>query len=192
MKNSRTITTVLLAVLLLAIGCVTTKKKNEEAGWLKRNWHNLTSKYNYWFNADELLDLTIAGLEKQHTDNYGQMLALYPHAIPNPQTALADLDNVIKKSSMAISLHRVSDFTDDCYTMIGQAQFLKRDFETAEATFQYIREEYNPNTKAKIKISKEKKEEAKKKKKKPAKKKKKKPAPKQKSSKPGEKIEDKP
>ncbi|MFN0013729.1 MAG: tetratricopeptide repeat protein [Saprospiraceae bacterium] len=192
MKNSRTITTVLLAVLLLAIGCVTTKKKNEEAGWLKRNWHNLTSKYNYWFNADELLDLTVAGLEKQHTDNYGQMLTLYPYTTPNPQSALADLDNVIKKSSMAISLHRVSDFTDDCYTMIGQAQFLKRDFETAEATFQYIREEHNPNTKAKIKISKEKKEDAKKKKKKPVKKKKKKPAPKKKNSKPGDKTEGKP
>ena len=189
MRNTKAITTSLLAVLLLAAGCVATKKKNEEAGWLKRNYHNLTSKYNYWFNADELLDLTIAGLEKQHVDNYGQLLELYPYAVPNPQSALGDLDNVIKKSSMAISLHRVSDFTDDCYTMIGQAQFLKRDFETAESTFQYIREEQNPNTKLKSKISKQKKEdEKKKKKKKPVKKKKKKSAPKKKSTKPGDKA----
>ena len=186
MRNTKTITTGLLTVLLLAAGCVATKKKNEEAGWLKRNYHNLTSKYNYWFNADELLDLTVAGLEKQHTDNYGQLLDLYPYAVPNPQGALGDLDNVIKKSSMAISLHRVSDFTDDCYTMIGQAQYLKRDFETAESTFQYIREEHNPNTKAKLKIAKQKKEDTKKKKKKPVKKKKKKPV-KKKSTKPGDK-----
>lgn len=190
MRNTKTITTSVLAVLLLAAGCVATKKKNEQAGWLKRNYHNLTSKYNYWFNADELLDLTIVGLEKQHVDNYGQLLELYPYAVPNPQGALGDLDNVIKKSSMAISLHRVSDFTDDCYTMIGQAQFLKRDYETAESTFQYIREEHNPNTKLKSKISKQKKEdEKKKKKKKPVKKKKKKKsAPKKKSTKPGDKT----
>jgi len=187
MRNTKTITTSLLAVLLLAAGCVATKKKNEEAGWLKRNYHNLTSKYNYWFNADELLDLTIAGLEKQHTDNYGQLLDLYPYAVPNPQGALGDLDNVIKKSSMAISLHRVSDFTDDCYTMIGQAQYLKRDFETAESTFQYIREEHNPNKKTKSQIAKQKKEDAKKKKKKKPVKKKKKKSTKKKSTKPGDK-----
>jgi tetratricopeptide (TPR) repeat protein len=167
MKNIRIVLSGLLTVLLVA-GCVTTKKKNAEVGWFKKGYHNLTSKYNYWFNANELLYLTTLGLEKQHVDNYSQILELYPASVVNPQSALGDLDNVIKKSSMAISLHRVSDFTDDCYTMIGQAQFLRRDYETAESTFQFIREEQNPNSKSKSKIksSKKKKETVKKKKKK--------------------------
>lgn len=173
-KNIRLVLPGLLAVLLVA-GCVTTKKKNAEVGWFKKGFHNLTSKYNYWFNADELLHLTMIGLGKQHTDNYGQILELYPYTAANPQPSLGDLDNVVKKSAMAISLHRVSDFTDDCYTMIGQAQYLKRDYETAEATFRFIREEYNPNSKSKSKLksSKKKKESVKKKKKSSPKKKKK-------------------
>ncbi len=175
MKNIRIIL-VSLFVLLFSAGCVTTKKKNAEVGWFKKNYHNLTSKYNYWFNADELLYLSIASLEAQHKDNYNQLLDLYPYAATDPQSVLGDLDNVIKKSSMAISLHRVSLFTDDCYTMVGQAQYLKRDFETAETTFKYIRDEYNPNkkSKSKIKSEKKKKDKIKKKKKKKSSRKKKK------------------
>ncbi len=165
-----------LLVALLTLGCVTTKKKNADAGWLKKNYHNLTSKYNYWFNADELLRLTMADLEAQHKDNYNQLLEIYPYAAVNPGSALGNLDNVIKKSATAIVLHRVSDFTDDCYTMMGQAQYLKRDYETAEATFRFIREKYNPDTKSKLKSGQKQKKDVKKKKKKkksPKKKKKK-------------------
>ena len=45
---------------------------------------------------------------------------------------------------------------------------LKRDFETAEATFKYIREEYDPKNKTKLKSAKKKKDTIKKKTKKPA------------------------
>ena len=181
MKNVRIILMSLAAVLLTA-GCVTTKKKNAEVGWLKKGYHNLTSKYNYWFNADELLRLTIAKQDAQHTDNYNQILDLYPYAAVDPQPALSDLDNVIKKSSMAIALHRVGDWTDDCYTMIGQSQYLKRDFETAESTFKYIRDEYDPNKKVKSKLKSAKKKKASVKKKKPGKKKKKRVSHKRKKS----------
>ncbi|MCS6929342.1 MAG: tetratricopeptide repeat protein [Saprospiraceae bacterium] len=176
MATFRLLLGVLVAVL--AIGCVTTKKKKTDVGWLKKNYHNLTSKYNYWFNADELLRLTIADLSAQHKDNYNQLLELYPYAAVDPSGALGNLDNVIKKSATAIVLHRVSDFVDDCYTLMGQAQYLKRDYETAEATFRYIQEHYNPNTKSKLKQGSKKKKDLKKKKKKkkksPKKKKKKK------------------
>lgn len=179
-----------LAGFLLLAGCVTTKKKDAEVGWFKKGYHNLTSKYNYWFNANELLTLTIEGLEQQHTDNYNQILDLYPYAAVDPQPALGDLDNVIKKSAMGIALHRVSDYGDDCYTMIGQAQYLKRDFETAEFTFEYIRDEYSPGKlklksgKKKAKVKKGKKKKSKKKRyKKSRKKKKSKKSKKKKSSK---------
>ncbi|MBK8557015.1 MAG: hypothetical protein IPL65_15145 [Lewinellaceae bacterium] len=133
---------------MLIIGsCVTTKKKGEAPSKSKKAYHDLTAKYNYWFNADELLNLTIDNLESQHKDNYNQILEIYPYADVSPDGSRADLDNVIKKSSMAIGLHRVSDYTDDCYTMIGQAQFLKNDFETAESTFKWIKQEYNPRNK---------------------------------------------
>lgn len=166
--------------LTVLVGCVTQKQKGADVGWFKRGYHNLTTHYNYWFNADELLDLNISKLEEQHKDNYNRLLPIYAYTVPDPQGAKSDMDNIIKKSSKAIALHRVGDWDDDCYLLLGQAQFLKRDFETAEATFKYIREEYDPRktNKSKLKSSKKKKADSKKKKsskkKKAAKKKKKK------------------
>ena len=161
------------AAILLAAGCVTEKKKNAEVGWFKRGYHNLTSRYNYWFNADELFKLTVDKLEEQHRDNYNQILEVYPYAAVDPQSVRADLDNVVTKASRGIALHRPSDWVDDCYTLIGQSQFLKRDFETAENTFRYIKDEHDPKkVKPKVKSSKQKKKEAKKAKKEKEKKKK--------------------
>jgi tetratricopeptide (TPR) repeat protein len=184
MKKVWALLTCVAALSLFTAGCVTQKKKDAEVGWLKKRYHNLTSKYNYWFNADELLDLTIDKLNAQHTDNFNQLLEVYPYAATDPQSARGDLDNVIKKASMAIGLHRVSDWTDDSYTLIGEAQYLKRDFETAEATFKYIKDEYNPKDKKKLsKSSKKKKSSVSKKKKSSSKKKKKSSKKKKKSSK---------
>ena len=190
--------TLALAALLLVAGCVTQKKKDEDVGRFKRGYHNLTSKYNYWFNADELFRLTQAKLTEQHKDNYNQLLDIYPYSAVEPTSARADLDNVVTKASKGIALHRPSGWVDDCYTLIGQAQYLKRDFETAENTFKYIKDEHDPKKKGKSKLKKAKKskrelrkekkekEKKKKKKKKDTKKKKKKSSSKKKTDKAGE------
>jgi hypothetical protein len=124
----------LLSACLAVTACVTTKKKGQETSKFKKGYHNLTSRYNYWFNANELFNLTVDKLEDAHKDNYSQLLEIYPYAAVDPTASRPDLDNVILKSAKAIGLHRVSDWTDDCYALVGQSQFLKRDFETAEST----------------------------------------------------------
>jgi tetratricopeptide (TPR) repeat protein len=204
MKNFWKISFV-FAVLITLFACVTQKKKGAEVSRFKKGYHNLTSKYNYWFNADELFRLTTDKLAAANKDNYNQLLAVYPYTASDPGGAKSDLDNVVSKAARGIALHRPSDFIDDCYTLIGQAQFVKRDFETAEATFKYIREEQDPHKKSKLKLkggkktkaesskkktsSKKKKAAAKKKKKKAASKKKKSSASKKKDAKSDKKTE---
>jgi len=162
-----------MTALFLAAGCVTEKKKGGEVGWFKRGYHNLTSRYNYWFNADELFYLTLDKLESEHQDNYNQILDIYPYAAVDPQSARNDFDNVVNKAARGIALHRPSYWVDDCYTLIGQAQYMKRDYETAENTFRYIKDEHDPRkVKPKAKSAKQKKKEAKAKKKEKEKKKK--------------------
>jgi tetratricopeptide (TPR) repeat protein len=179
MKNIIRLTAVFF-VVALTVGCVTHKKKGEEkTSWLGKKYHNMTSHYNYWFNANELITTATAKLNEQHKDNYNQLLDIYPYVAEDPQSTKGDLDNVIKKASTAISLHRVSEWTDDCYLLMGQAQYIKKDFETAEATFLYIKDEHDP--KKKIKKTKVKKAKKDTKKKSSKKKKKKKPSKKKKS-----------
>lgn len=165
---------VVLLCMVFVTACVTTKKKGQETSKSKKFYHSFTNKYNYWFNADELFRLTTAKLEEQHKDNYSQILEIYPEAAADPTGVRADLDNIIQKSAKGISLHRPGNWTDDNYGLMGKAQFLKRDFETAEATYKFIKEEQDPRhtTKSKLKSKKSSKEKTADRKKAAAKKKK--------------------
>jgi tetratricopeptide (TPR) repeat protein len=141
---------VLLCVVAIS-ACVTTKKKGQETGG-KKTYHSFTNKYNYWFNADELFNLTITKLEEGYKDDYNQILEIYPYSAADPNGVRAELDNVILKAAKGISLHRPGTWTDDNYGLMGKAQFLKRDYETAEATYKFIREEQDPRRSSTSKI----------------------------------------
>lgn len=183
MKNFWKIAAVLF-VSLAVTGCVTTKKKGKQkVGWFKKGYHNMTSHYNYWFNANELMNTSVAKMNEAHKDNYNQVLEIYPYMAADPQPTKGDMDNVITKTAKAISIHRVSDWTDDNYLLFAEAQHLKHDFESAETSFQYIKDELDPHKKLpKAKLKKGKKKEDTKKKSSKKKKKKKKPSAKKKKA----------
>ncbi len=136
------------AMLLLvgAISACTTQKKQEDLSMLGKLYHNTTAKYNGYFNADELLAGSIVQLDDQHHDNYTQLLPMYEYiAADNPQAVAPDLDKAIEKVTVVAQLHRRSHWTDDCYLLLGKAQFLKKDYESAEETLRFMTDEYKPS-----------------------------------------------
>lgn len=135
----------LVSTLLLLSSCVT-KKKKSDIGWLKQKYHDTTSKFNGYFNADVIMDETFASLEDQHVDNYNKILPVYPYSeTDNPKAHAAEMDRAVEKVTVAALNHEPSIWVDDCYVLMGKAQFLKQDYETAEETFQYFEEEFNPS-----------------------------------------------
>ncbi len=138
---------VLLALsvaFLIVSGCVTQKKKNE-VGAIGKFYHNTTAEYNGYFNASVLLEESKLELEEQTSENYNQLLPIYKYvAADNPKALAQKLDKAIEKVSVVINLHRVSKWTDDCYLLSGQAQFLKQDYESAEETLEFMMGEFNP------------------------------------------------
>jgi tetratricopeptide (TPR) repeat protein len=133
-------------VLLILAGCKTQKRKGELTP-LGKAYHNVTAEYNGYFNADVLLMESRQQLIDQHNDNYTRILPLYEYrAAENPRMVAEALDRAIEKVSIVVALHRGSDWDDDCYLLIGEAQYLKQDFESAEETLEYMVEEYNPRT----------------------------------------------
>jgi len=180
MRSIKKTSILFLLTSLVIAGCVTTKKKGDVSKF-KRGYNSLTEHYNYWFNSNEILRLKEVELAKGLKDNYNQILSIYPEMVADPAPIKKDLESAEKKAAMGIGLHTVGTWTDDCYLLMAQAQFYRRDYETAEATLSYIKEEYNPNKTAKTKLKKtsskkkataKKKTSAKKKKKAAAKKKK--------------------
>ena len=133
---------------LFVFACTTQKKRGEVSG-LKKLYHNTTAEYNGYFNANVLLEETLAKLNTQHEDNYTRVLDLFPYsAVKETASINPDMDKAIEKVSVVIALHRVSDWTDDSYLMMGQAQYLKRDYESAEETLEYMTDEFNPDKSA--------------------------------------------
>ncbi len=135
---------ILIAAFLIASGCVTQKKK-EDVGAVGKAYHNMTARYNGYYNADVLLYESTLELDAQVQDNYNKILPIYKYVEADNPKAVADrIDKAIKKVSVVVNLHRVSHWTDDCYLLMGQAQYLKQDYEAAEETLEFLMAEFNP------------------------------------------------
>ena len=133
-----------LIMLLFAGSCKTTKKKGDVSK-LGRFYHNTTSYYNGYFNANELYQNSLAVLEELHQDDYNKILSLYPYRdVPDTKSVAQDLDKVVEKLARVINLHRVGDWVDDSYLLMGKAQYAKQDFEKAQHVFEYFVDEMNP------------------------------------------------
>jgi tetratricopeptide (TPR) repeat protein len=148
-------TLILLTITVWVIsGCTTQKVKGEYTG-LKKVYHNTTQRYNGYFNATVLMEESEASLAKQHVDNYNQILPIFPYTkAENPQGVAESLDEAMKKVSVAVNLHRGANWTDDCYLLLGQAQYLKQDYETAEETFEFMEVEFSNDLKKRGSLSK--------------------------------------
>ena len=100
---------------------------------------NNTSHYNFFFNANNKLNFIIERAKLSHKDDYAKMLSFYPYSLENTASQKSDLDSVIYKSTAGILLHDLrSEWVDNFYLLIGKSYFLKKDFDSAALTFQFI------------------------------------------------------
>lgn len=144
----------LLMLLLLTVfllSCVTQKEKGD-LNAVQKLYHNTTSRYNGYFNAKLLYEASVLALNNQYQENYNKVLPVYQYTeIDDPKPVYEDLDNTVKKVSVVVSLHRDADWVDDCYLLMGKAQYLKQDYESAQEALEYMVAEFNPEALAKKK-----------------------------------------
>lgn len=139
-------------VVVVLISACTTQKKRGDLTKMQKFYHNTTSEYNGYFNANILYEESKLKLDEQVSDNYNKILPVYKYTqADNPKEVQGDLDEAIKKVSIVVSLHRQSDWTDDCYLLMGKSMFLKQDYESAQEALEYLVAEYNPDAIAKKK-----------------------------------------
>lgn len=141
----------LFALLVMAASC-SVKRNNV----VSRTYHGTTTHYNYYFNARERVKQGAATLATAHEDKYDRVLSIFKIADVNKaKSVFPDMDEAIKKVSIAIQRHSIytksksdqklgerNKWIEDCYLLIGQAQYYKHDFWTAIETFQYTSAEY--------------------------------------------------
>lgn len=106
---------------------------------LKKGWHNLLARDNIWFNANERLKASVRALRSQHEDSYDKVLNVFPFGTEAQRKANAgEMDEIIKKCSKVIVKYPISKWVDDCYLILGKAQFFKGDAYASVETFQTL------------------------------------------------------
>ncbi|HTE11497.1 MAG TPA: tetratricopeptide repeat protein, partial [Chitinophagaceae bacterium] len=109
---------------------------------------NTTTHYNFFFNANEKIKEVIARAKAAHKDDFTKLLSFYNYGFEETTQYKTDLDSVIYKSTAGILLHDLrSNWVDNLYLLIGRAYYLKKDFDSAYLTFQYLNYAFSPKEK---------------------------------------------
>ncbi len=126
-------------------GCST--KKNAFAN---KAFHYTTVKFNGYFHGVEALKLAKRNLYKAHVDNYEEILSFYRYGDQAQADAEKEsLERAIDKASKMIDKHSMkfkkkgtlveaNKMIDDCYMLIGKAQFHKMKYDSAALTYKYM------------------------------------------------------
>jgi len=136
---------VVLFIALLVIPACTSHKKQGELSGFGQFYQNMTAYYNGYFNANELYQESIRNIENDFQDNYNEVLAIFPYqASEDVRSEYGNLDLAMEKVSKVVALRRASDWTDQCYLMLAKCQYVKKDYESAEKTLQYLVHHFEP------------------------------------------------
>ncbi len=109
---------------------------------------NTTSHYNFFFNANEKIKEVLARAKASHKDDFTKLLSFYNYSFEETGRYKNDLDSVIYKSTAGILLHDLrSNWVDNFYLLMGRAYYLKKDFDSAYRTFQYLNYAFSPKEK---------------------------------------------
>lgn len=151
-----------ILIILIFSACSTEKNT-----LITRNYHNLTANYNIFFNGDESFKKGLKKQEQSFVDNYATILPVFKYSNEEVASTIApDMERAIKKASKLISMHSITakpkrkkgkltkrekkfynkneynKWVDDAYLLIGKSSFYKKDFFTAENTFNFIIQDY--------------------------------------------------
>lgn len=114
----------------------------------RRFMQNTFTHYNYYFNANNKLEETIARAKAGHKDDYGQLLPFYNYSLEKTANEKQELDSVIYKSTIAILTHDLrNNWVDNMYMLMGKAYYFRNQLDSAYLTFQYINYAFSPKEK---------------------------------------------
>ncbi|RJE71194.1 hypothetical protein BGP76_08560 [Reichenbachiella sp. MSK19-1] len=111
----------------------------EKTNVFSNSYHNTTSHYNAYFIANEDIKEIETIIEDSYEWNYNLILPVFPQF----DTILAQsyneqIEHCITKASLAIQLHKGSNWEDNSYILVGKARFYSVDYVNAIETFKYV------------------------------------------------------
>jgi hypothetical protein len=129
----------------VVVGC--SRKKDK---FLNKNFHSITTKYNYLYNGNLLLDNALESLNDQEKDNFWKLLPLEKY---NSEEIDKDFQNdiqtpfsqaeekavlAIQKHSMNINGKEENPIMDEAYLLLGKSRYYDKRFIPSLEAFNYI------------------------------------------------------
>ena len=145
-KKTRHSDYIFLLIFFIILNSCSTKKKT----YVHRKYHDITAKYNGYFNGKESLKYGISKLEKSHEDDYSNILPVYKHTnIKNSTNHHSYVDKSIKKGSIVIQKHSINirnkeycKWIDDSYFLVAKSYYFKGEFLESKKTFNFIKNKF--------------------------------------------------
>ena len=157
-----------IIILLMAIGCSRTTLNIKSNNWRTRTYHNMTSKYNIYFNGNEAYSSGLEKIEDQNKDDFSRVIPIFEDGIhENYSGSKADMDFAIEKANKIIQLHSIkkrpdynprkgsdpeyrawrsqeefNKMIDDAYLLMAKATFYKGEFMASIGIFNYVALKY--------------------------------------------------
>lgn len=153
-----------ISVVLMVLLCGCSVKRNN---FFSRNYHQLTTRYNVYFNGNQALKSGEKNMEIRHKEDYTNLLPVF--VSNNEQTRAqcsSDMDYATEKAVKAIDKHSITakprrrknkdsknyqtfrkkkEFNnqmDKCYLLLGKSYFYKKKYAMANNTFRFIQRQY--------------------------------------------------
>ena len=147
MKNiTQNISLLVLAALILS-GC--SRKKDK---FLNKGFHSMTTKYNYLYNGNNLLNQGKADINENVFDNYWDILPIEKTIVKEDKKPLKSDETesslfsqaeekavmVIQKHSMNIGGKEKNPQMDEAYFLLGESRYYDQRFIPSLEAFNYI------------------------------------------------------
>lgn len=152
MRFFKTYQSLILSSALVAILLACSTEKDAA---LNRGYHNMTARFNGYYNAGVVIDLSLETYRVAYQDDYYKLLPLEiyptekdaPGLFPEMDKAIEKCERVILRHSMPMQAKKKKDeelcrWIDDNWVVIAQAHFYKREYLMAEQKFDYVQKTY--------------------------------------------------
>ena len=146
MKKLLTNITLFFFIAIIIVGC--SRKKDK---FLNKNFHSLTTKYNYLFNGNNLYAEGLSDLENELNENFWELLPIekfrfYEIDDEERETNFTRAEEkatlAIQKHSMNVEGKEKNPIMDQAYFLLGKARYHDNRFIPALEAFNYILYKY--------------------------------------------------
>src|SRR5688572_13533324 len=111
----------------------------------KRFFQNLTTRYNYYFNANNKFNEIIDRAKAQHVDDFSELLPFYNYSLDQTIADSVELDSVIYKCRTGIVNHDLrNEWIDELYLLWATSWHLQKKLDSAAMMLQFINYAYAP------------------------------------------------